>query len=268
MSTVARQHEDALTRPYVVLNMASSLDGKITTRKREVFSLGSAEDRALMNELRAGADAVLIGAGTLLDEDPPLLVSDPILQARRVRERGAPHPLNVLVSASVDLDPAASRFFNCPSTERLVFTTQAAPCERMRAATKHADVCVVPQGSRGRVDLEAVLAELSRRGIERLLLEGGGTLNFSMLKAGFIDEICLTLCPFIIGGRSAPTTFEGTGFLRASIRHLELSTSRIGEAGEVFLRYWVKNNLRARAKGALSAPMSEASASPAFANAK
>lgn len=268
MSANAQQHKDAMDRPYVVLNMASSLDGKITTRKREVFSLGSAEDRALMNELRAGADAVLIGAGTLLDEDPPLLVSDPILQARRGRERGAPHPLNVLVSASLDLDPAVSRFFNCASTERLVFTTKSAPGERARAAAQRADVCVVPQGSRGRVDLDAMLAELSRRGIEHLLLEGGGTLNFSMLKAGFIDEICLTLCPLIIGGQSAPTTFEVAGFLRASMRRLELSTSRISEAGEVFLRYWVKDNLKARAEGALPAPLSDVSASPAFASAK
>ncbi len=228
-----------MNRPFVFLNMASSIDGKITTAGRENFSLGSQGDRHRMEELRARADAVLIGAGTLRDEDPPLLIRDPELVAGRVA-RGAPaQPVNVLVSTLLDVPIAGSRFFNAEQTRRIVFTTPAAPRKKLREAAARAKVVLVPRDPHGRVHPGAMLERMPRLGIEQLLLEGGGGLNFAMLEADLIDEIHLTLCPSVIGGSAAPTTFEGAGFTRRGMRSLKLDGVRSNDLGELFLKYTV-----------------------------
>ncbi len=228
-----------MTRPWVTLNMASSIDGKITTPSRDSFSLGSEEDRALMEWLRCEHDAVLVGAGTVRDEDPPLLLRDPALASRRRALRGAEHPVNVVASASLDLTIAGTRFFECPDTQRVVLTTEAAPAARRREAEARARVHVLPSAADGRIDLHAAMQALAAEGVERLLLEGGGVLNFAMLTAGLIDQIRLTLCPLIIGGADTRTSFEGAGFERAEIARLRLESSRVNVHGEVFLCYGV-----------------------------
>jgi 5-amino-6-(5-phosphoribosylamino)uracil reductase len=227
-----------LTRPFVFLNVASSIDGKITTSRREAFSLGSEEDRALMEELRARADAVLIGRGTLVDEDPSLEITRPEVIAGR-RARGAPEqPLGVLASASLDLSVAGSRFFASP-TPRIVFTTPGADADRRRELESRARVVEVEGAAGGGLDVSAMLAAMPSLGIGRLLLEGGGRLNFSLLEADLVDEIHLTLCPMVIGGAQAPSSFEGPGFLRDAIRRLELRSLRVNALGEIFAHYAV-----------------------------
>ena len=101
-------------RPFIFLNMASSIDGKITTREREKFRFASDDDRDLMQELRSRADAVLIGRGTLSDEDPRLVLTDPVHIARRRELKGSAQPTKVLASATLDFPIEDSRFFRCP----------------------------------------------------------------------------------------------------------------------------------------------------------
>ncbi|MFQ5512490.1 MAG: RibD family protein [Candidatus Krumholzibacteriia bacterium] len=222
------------TAPYVTLNVAISADGKIATRRRESFPLGSAEDRRLMDVLRARADAVVVGAGTVRSDGWAIRVRDAGLRAGRRRRRGAPHPLNVVPSARLDLSPGR-QFFTHAETERLVLTTRAAPAARVRRFEKHASVIVL---ARKRIRPTDVLAQLSKRGVKRVLLEGGGELNYSFLEQNLVDEMYLTLTPRILGGRGAPTAVDGTGFLRASHIRLELRSCRRRD-DEVFLRYRV-----------------------------
>ena len=227
-----------MKRPFVTLNMASSIDGKITTRTREPFALGSDEDRALMQELRSQADAVLIGRGTLYDEDPSLLVTKPELLAKRRVAHGSEQPAAVVVSASLDFPIDDSRFFTASRNRKIVFTTAAADFSRISRLEHYAEVVIVPANQQGSVDLAAMAASLGDYGISRLLLEGGGVLNFAMLEAGLIDEIYLTLCPLIIGGADSPTTFEGRGFTKDTMRRLRLDSVRVNSAGEIFLHYF------------------------------
>jgi len=224
-------------RPFVTMNVAASIDGKIAPVGGGKVNFGSAEDRALMEELRARADGVVIGGGTLRSEDPPLIIRDPEVRGRRLVTKGKPHPLNITVSTGLPDGLAEMDFFREPETEKLVFTTERASPALRETAGRFARVEVVALDASGRVDLTEVLRGLPRLGVRNLLLEGGGELNFSMLQADLIDEIYLTLCPFAFGGRTAPTPFDGDGLPKERVRKLALRESRVGSKGELFLRY-------------------------------
>jgi 5-amino-6-(5-phosphoribosylamino)uracil reductase len=226
-------------RPYVTMNVAESADGKLAPVGGGKVNFGSLEDRALMEALRSEADGVLIGGGTLRTEDPPLIIRDPEVRRNRVADKGSPHPRNITVCSVLPERLADMRFFRAPETEKVVFTTARTPPALRDAAAQYARVEVVPADSEGRVDLVEVLRRLLLLGVRSLLLEGGGELNFSMLQAGLIDELYVTVCPFVFGGRTAPTSFDGAGFTRDQIRRLALKGHRFSSTGEVFLRYEV-----------------------------
>lgn len=221
-------------RPRVIVNMAMSLDGRITTRRREHIALGSRHDRYLMDVLRARADAVVIGSGTLRHDGYPVLVRDADLRRRRLRRRGSAHPLNVVLSRTLEL-PLRRAFFAHPDTERLVVTTRRAPAERARRVARRAEVVRLRTT---RLDPAGVLELLAGRGVRNVVLEGGGEIHWAFQEAGVVDEIYVTLTPRLIGGRGAPTLLDGRGFLAADHRRLELVSCRRRDS-ELFLRYRV-----------------------------
>ena len=225
----------ATPRPHVTINVAMSADGKISTHKRQSLSLGSREDRYLMDVLRAGADAVVIGAGTLRQDGWAIRVRDAELRKTRLSRRGSPHPLNVVLSHRLDLR-ASSQFFSHARTEKLVITTRRAPEARRKRLSKHAEVITL---RKKKITAKDVVDILSKRGVKRILVEGGGELNYAFLKEKLIDEIYITVTPRILGGAAAPTPVDGKGFLRDTHVQLELASSRrVGD--EVFLRYRVR----------------------------
>ncbi len=224
-----------MERPFVYLNMAMTADGKITSARREYPRFTSDEDRRTMDRLRADADAVLVGAGTVRADDPPMQIRDPALVAAR-RSRGRPAGvLNVVVSARLDLDPAA-RFFTAPHDGgRIVATIDDPPAERLPALESVAEVW---RCGEGRVALPRLLTRLRERGVERLLVEGGGETNWEFLREDLLDELYVTIAPTLLGGRDAPTWLEGDGLAMAGARRLRLvGVRRAGE--ELFCRWAV-----------------------------
>ena len=230
-------------RPLITLNMASSIDGKITTFQREKLRFSSDQDRELMEDLRSRADAILIGAGTLDADDPPLILRIPEYQLQRQKlGKRTVNPINIVVSANLDFPIEDSDFFNCPATERLVFTTTAAPRSSRIKLSKYAHIIeLAPTISRD-VNLRVMVQVMYKLKIRSLLLEGGGNLNFAMLNHGLVDEIYLTLCPYVIGGMMSPTSVDGSGFSKELVKRLQLESSRVGSQGELFLKYKVKNH--------------------------
>jgi 2,5-diamino-6-(ribosylamino)-4(3H)-pyrimidinone 5'-phosphate reductase len=224
-----------MDRPFVYVNMAMTADGKITSARREEPQFASRLDKKVMDRLRAEADAVLVGAGTLRADDPPLHVRDPEMKAYR-RSLGKPDRLvNVLVTASAAVD-SASQFFTGDHAEgRIVATVEDAPADRLARLSKVADVWTV---GRGAVNLADLLARLKARGIERLLVEGGGALNWGFVSQDLVDELYVTIAPAILGGSRAPTLCEGEGFAMADRKRLSLLASEVVD-GEIFCRYAV-----------------------------
>lgn len=227
--------EPEANRPYTYVNMAMTLDGKVTVGNRGYLLTGSAADRRAMDELRASADAVMVGAGTVRLDDPPLRVRSEDLRRRRA-EAGLPEdPIAVVVTRSCIVSPSAKAFTR-GDAGAVVITCAGAPAERRDALAKAARVLVCGEEH---VDLKAAAATLTRElGVRRLLVEGGPSLVFSLLEGRLVDELFVTVAPLIKGGKDTPTLVEGEGFEHGRMPRLSLISVRDAE-GELFLRYRV-----------------------------
>ena len=224
-----------MSRPFVYVNMAMTADGKITSSAREYPKFTTPHDRRTMDRLRAEADAVLVGAGTLRADDPPLHVRDPEMLRRRASLGKPAGLLNVLVTASASVDPDSGFFTHPASAGRIVATVDDAPPEFLARLAERAEVWTLGSGS---VDLAVLCRRLHARGVARLLVEGGGELNWGFFREGLVDEIYLTIAPALLGGRRAPTWLEGDGFAMGERRSLELlEVDRVGH--ELYTRWRV-----------------------------
>jgi len=220
------------SRPRCFLNVAMSLDGKIASSTREAPTFTSQADRRMMDRIRARADAILVGAGTLRAADFPLRIRAPSLRKKR-RASGRPEqPLNIVVSSSLEV-PLRGRFFSAVDVRRLVVTGRKAPPGRVRQVSAGSEVLFL---GKGRVDLPRLMRRLFSLGIRELLLEGGGATNFAFLRDDLVDEIYITLCPIVIGGSRSPTPVDGEGFAPESFKRFRLTESR-RSGNELFLHY-------------------------------
>lgn len=240
-------------RPHVFLSMVSSLDGAASLGGR-TLRLGGEGDRRAFRRLREHCDALLVGAGTVRREGYGSPLLDGEARARR-RARGLEEvPRLVVVSASLDLDPAAGPFAGGHGSAAgadggaeggvpgggaaggrggwgrpLILTVEDADPVRRRALRGVADLSAV---GRERVELGGALRRLRRRGVTRLLCEGGPRLNAALLEAGLVDELFLTLTALVVGG-PAPRIVDGPG---GGPRGAELAEARVHDR-DLLLRY-------------------------------
>jgi riboflavin-specific deaminase-like protein len=213
-------------RPYLVLNMVSSLDGKATIDWR-TRGLSTELDRQLFHHLRTQADAVMVGAGTVRIERYGRMAKTDELRDKREREGLARDPLAVIVSARLDL-PADLPLLDEPEQRVLIATGSDASLPDLRGQVEYARV-----GD----DLPLLMARLREdHGIRSVLCEGGPTLNSHLLAAGLVDELFLTLNPKLAGGASALTIVAG----RVLVEPAELDLVSVAEGdGELFTRWRV-----------------------------
>ena len=196
---------------HVFVNAAMSADGKLSTRRREQVRISGPDDFARVDRLRADADAVLVGVGTVLADDPHLTVDDPSLRAART-DRGDPaNPARVVVDSS-GRTPVDARILDTEATTYVVVSSAAA--DARRSALERAGAEVVVAGD-DRVALADALPELGARGLETLMVEGGGEIIHSLFAAGLVDELSVYVGSVIVGGRDAPTLADGDGFVES-----------------------------------------------------
>jgi 5-amino-6-(5-phosphoribosylamino)uracil reductase len=218
-------------RPYVLLSAAVSLDGYLDDASESRLLLSNDEDFDRVDEVRAGVDAILVGAGTIRADDPRLLVRSEERRANRTA-RGLPAtPAKVTLTATGELDPDTN-FFRAGDVPKLVY----APAASVPAVAERI-------GERGTVldggdplDLATVLADLAGRGIGRLMVEGGGAVHTLFLTSGLFDELHLVLAPFFVGDPAAPRFVHSGRFLHDPAHPLTLAGTRtMGDV--VLLRY-------------------------------
>ena len=210
---------DSDDRPYVILNVAVTADGKTDTVARQGATISSAQDAERVDRLRAASDAIMVGGRTLLGDDPRLVVKAEALRAER-RARGVPEnpiKVGVITRANLKLD---SRFLTVGPAQIMIFTTHQTDQAQIDKLREYGVQVTVT--SEQRIDLRAVLAALKRAGVHRLLVEGGGTLNAELLRLELVDEIYLYMAPLIFSGATAPTLADGVGWSRVDATHLEL----------------------------------------------
>lgn len=207
-------------RPLVVLSCATSIDGYLddTSARRLVLSTPADLDR--VDAVRAGSDAILVGAGTIRADDPLLLVRSGERRERRVAEGRPSYPAKVTVTGSGDLDPAAA-FFTAGDAQRLVYAATPAVHALRRRLGGFAEV-VDTGATVGLADLlPGLLADLARRGIRQLLVEGGAAVHTAFLAARLVDELHLVVAPFFLGAPGGPR-LTGSGRFPAGAGRADL----------------------------------------------
>jgi 2,5-diamino-6-(ribosylamino)-4(3H)-pyrimidinone 5'-phosphate reductase len=225
-------------RPHVVVNVAISADGKLSTRDRRQVKISGSEDFERVDRLKAGCDAVMVGIGTVLADDPALTVkSDELKRERRAQGRDE-HPIRVVVDSTARI-PLTSSILTRGGGKRVVAVSQRADLATVASLKKMATVIVAGEQE---VDLAALIDELGALGVRQLMVEGGGTLIAGLFAAGLVDELYTFVGNIVIGGKDAPTLADGAGFVTES-EFGRLALSEAVRIGEGILLHW---NVRAR----------------------
>lgn len=223
------------TRPHTTVVLAMSADGKIADRHRSPARFGSTTDKAHLETQIAQVDGVLFGAGTLRAYGTTLRVTHPNLLTQRQQQGKTPQPIQIVYSQSAHLDPSYA-FFRQPVPRWLLTTQAGATAWRDRPEFER---ILTPVPATGAFTWSTALQQLKQLGIETLLITGGGTLVAALLAEDLIDEIWLTVCPLLLGGTTAPTPVDGTGFSAALAPKLDLLSAQTIDQ-EVFLHYRLK----------------------------
>src|SRR5208337_4047418 len=222
-------------RPLVTLVGAMTLDGKIASRTGD-SQISSKKDLKTLHRLRSRNDAIMIGIGTLLQDDPRLTV-------RLVEGRS---PIRVIVDSSARTPPTSRIFKKGPTI--IVAVTKSAPSKRVEAL-KRAGARILRAGN-NQINLLTLLTQLYRLGIKRILLEGGGNMNWSMISNGLVDYITVTVAPMIIGGSHATTLVEGDGVTKIKQAINLILTEARRQDNEIVLTYKVTST-RPRRSGSI-----------------
>lgn len=208
-----------MRKPYVIMNAAVTVDGKVVTVGGD-SRISCEEDLNRLHKLRSEVDAVMVGAGTILADDPSLTV-------RRVKGRS---PIRVVVDGKARIPPSAKVLRGGPKT--IIAVCSVADRKKVEAIRKTgADVWVF-KGSK--INLRKLLEKLLELGVKKILLEGGPTLNWEMLRQGLVDEIRISIAPVIIGGERAKTLVEGEGIPLVK-KGIKLKLADIKKVGEDLL---------------------------------
>ena len=189
--------------PFVTMKFACSIDGKIATVAGESQWISCEASRKFTHHLRDINDAILVGVGTVLADNPSLTT-------RLVEGK---NPVRVIVDSNART-PLDSKVLD-KSARTIIATTANAPPEKI-SALKNCGVEIIFAGGGERVDLKILMQALAEREITSVLVEGGGTINFSLLRAGLVDKVLAFVAPKIIGGKNSLTAVEGAGFEKLS----------------------------------------------------
>jgi 2,5-diamino-6-(ribosylamino)-4(3H)-pyrimidinone 5'-phosphate reductase len=220
-------------RPYVVVNVAMSADGKLSTRERRQVKISGAQDFNRVDRLKATSDAVMVGIGTVLADDPSLTVKGEECREHRRNRGTSEHPVRIVVDSQART-PLDAAILHRGLGLRIVAVSDKADKEKV-ATLKHAATIIV--AGEDRVDLQVLMDKLGTLGIRRVMVEGGGELIAGLIRAGVVDEIYTFIGNLIIGGRNAPTLADGDGFIReAEFPRLTLIETRRIENG--ILLHW------------------------------
>ncbi|HLO17749.1 MAG TPA: dihydrofolate reductase family protein [Anaerolineales bacterium] len=220
--------------PFVFINIAMTADGKIDTFERKGAAISSARDKERVDQLRASVDAIMVGGRTLLDEDPKLTVKSELLRTERVAGGLPPNPVKVGIVTQANIR-ADSQFLNEGPADIVIFTTRRTSKKYLSVLkSRHVDVYV---DDADKVDLGNALATLKQLGVNRLMVEGGSTLNFELMRLGLVDEVMVYVAPMVFGGESAPTMAAGLGLKRSEAIPLKLIEVEKWEDGGALLKY-------------------------------
>jgi 5-amino-6-(5-phosphoribosylamino)uracil reductase len=220
-----------LDRPYTLLSCALSIDGYLGSATSRRLELSNDADFDRVDAVRASCDAILVGAATVRNDNPRLLVRSQARREERTTRGLTSSPMKVTLTERVELDPRAD-FFTAGETEKLVYCTSPRVVD---ARSRLGRVATVIDGGR-RVRMRRLCEDLGDRGVERLMVEGGGKVHTQFLTDNLVDELQLVVAPFFVGDSRAPRFVSDGRFPWNPDRRARLAEVRqIGDV--VLLRY-------------------------------
>jgi 2,5-diamino-6-hydroxy-4-(5-phosphoribosylamino)pyrimidine 1''-reductase, archaeal len=226
-------------RPYIFINSAMSADGKLSTFERKQVKISGKADFDRVDELRAGTDAIMVGIGTMLADNPSLTVKSEQRRTNRTAAGKEENPIRVIVDSKAKT-PVSADIFKKGAGKKIIVISESAPKDKVDALSKMPETKIIIAGKE-RVNLEEMAVLLKKEGIHRLMVEGGATLNYGLISAELADELKIFVGNLIIGGTTAPTFADGNGFSEEKIKKLELESCEQIEDG-VLLTWKVKND--------------------------
>lgn len=215
------------SRPYIILNAAISLDGKIATKKGE-SRLSSDADKIRVHKLRSKVDAILVGKNTVQRDDPHLTV-------RRVRGK---NPTRIVLDSKAAISTKSKIVGTCHKVPTIIAVSKRAPAKKLELLQKYPLKIVV--AGNNTVNIKKLLHILAKLKIKKILVEGGGTVNWQFVNQNLLDEIIVTVTPFIIGGNNAVSLVGGNGFSKID-KCTNLKLKKVSRLKNEIVLYYTKS---------------------------
>lgn len=214
----------AKSRPKVILSAAMTLDGKIATKKGD-SKLSSKQDKVRIHKLRSKVDAILVGSNTVKRDDPMLTV----------RYTKGKNPLRVILDSKAEINLKSQIIKTCKKIPTILAVSKKATKQNISNLKKYSlEIIVVGEN---KINIKNLLKALSKKKIKTLLVEGGGTVNWEFIKQGLVDEMIVTITPYLVGGQKAISLVEGEGFSKIQ-NSKKLKLKKIYKLGnEIVLHY-------------------------------
>ena len=214
-------------RPHIILSAAISLDGKIATKIGD-SKLSSKIDKIRVHKLRSKVDAVLIGYNTLR-------IDDPLLSVRHTKGK---NPVRIILDSRGKISSKSQIIQSCKMIPTIIAVSKNISTQNLHRLKKF-PLEIIITGNK-KVNLKQLLKQLVRRKIKKLLVEGGGIINWEFIKVGFFDEVIVTITPFILGGKESVTFVEGNGFLKIA-KSTKLNLKSITRQKNELVLHYVKS---------------------------
>jgi 2,5-diamino-6-(ribosylamino)-4(3H)-pyrimidinone 5'-phosphate reductase len=246
-----------MNRPYIIVNVAMTADGKIDTTARKGATISSEADKARVDRLRASVDAVVVGGRTLLNEDPKLTVKSAKLRAERIQKGLPENPAKVGIITEIPAIPTQRilqidgdrrratnqplrQFLTAGGAQVYLFTSDCIDPNLVNSFETTGTI--VRAEGKDKVDLVAAFRALQQDGIRSVLVEGGGTLIAELFRLNLVDELTVYIAPKIFGGTNSPTLADGGGFLENQAPSLKLKSVEIlDDDGGILVHYIIEN---------------------------
>lgn len=218
-------------RPFVILKTAMSLDGKTATRQGESKWITGIDSRKFVHKLRSHVDAVMVGIGTVLKDDP-------LLTSRYTKYQK--QPLRIILDSKART-PLSSKVVKDGSARTLIAVTEAAPSKNIAALEKAGCKIIRTKSANGLVDLKDLMKILGKMNISSIMIEGGASTAGSAIENGIVDKITLFIAPKIIGGKDSVPAIGGKGIslLKNAVKISNIGVKNIGE--DIIIEGYIKN---------------------------
>lgn len=221
--------------PFVTLKTAMTLDGKIASKSGDSRWITSEAARQRVHEMRDQADAIMVGIGTVLADDPRLNT--------RLSDRQGRDPVRLIIDGRLELPLHSQIVASSIKQQTLVFTAASADRSKARQLEQSGLEVITVDGAADDLNLEQVLQTAAHRKLSSVLVEGGGGINASLLKYGLVDKICWFIAPKIIGGSTAPSPVEGVGWetMAQALKVEDMQVNCIGP--DIMISGYVKDSI-------------------------